>query len=89
MRRVSIGRRAGYGFGWFLATSDGRPMMTHGGGIEGFPANLTHFPGEQLTIVVLANAKARDDGVAPVDPLARRLADLCLERDACGARGVD
>lgn len=78
-----FGEAASYGFGWFLARYDGRPMMTHGGGIEGYSANLYHFPAERLTIVVLANTKGRDDGTAPVDPLARRLADLCLERDAC------
>lgn len=78
-----FGEPASYGFGWFLARYDGRPMMTHGGGIEGYSANLYHFPNERLTIVVLANTKDRDDGRAPVDPLARRLADLCLERDGC------
>lgn len=78
-----FGQPASYGFGWFLADYDGRPMMTHGGGIGGYSANLYHFPEERLTIVVLANTKGRDDGTAPVDPLARRLADLCLERDSC------
>lgn len=78
-----FGEPAGYGFGWFLARYDGRLMMTHGGGIEGYSANLYHFPAERLTIVVLANTKGRDDGRAPVDPLARRLADLCLTRDGC------
>lgn len=78
-----FGQPASYGFGWFLARYDDRPMMTHGGGIEGYSANLYHFPEDRLTIVVLANAKGRDDGRAPVDPLARRLADLCLERNGC------
>ena len=59
--------------------------MTHGGGIQGYSANLYHFPDEALTIVVLANTKARDDGMAPVDPLARRIADACLSMDVCRA----
>lgn len=74
---------ASYGYGWFLASYAGRRMLTHGGGIEGYTANLYHFPTERLTIVVLANAKGRDDGVAPVDPIARRIADACLARNAC------
>lgn len=78
-----FGEPASYGFGWFLARYAGRPMVTHGGGIEGYSANLYHFHEERLTIVVLANTKGRDDGRAPVDPLARRLADLCLERNGC------
>ncbi|MEX2608748.1 MAG: serine hydrolase, partial [Gemmatimonadota bacterium] len=78
-----FGEPASYGFGWFVARYAGRTLLTHGGGIEGYSANLYHFPEEQLTIVVLANVKGRDDGVAPVDPLARRIADACLARDAC------
>lgn len=78
-----FGEPASYGFGWFLARYSGRPMMTHGGGIDGYSANLYHFPEERLTIVVLANTKGRDDGRAPVDPLARQLADLCLHNNAC------
>jgi CubicO group peptidase (beta-lactamase class C family) len=74
---------ASYGFGWFLTRYDGRPMFTHGGGIEGYSANLYHFPEQDLSIVVLANIKGRDDGRAPVDPLARSIADLCLARNLC------
>jgi CubicO group peptidase (beta-lactamase class C family)/ketosteroid isomerase-like protein len=78
-----FGAPASYGFAWFLTTYEGRRMFTHGGGIEGYSANLYHFPGERLTLAVLANSKARDDGVAPVDPIARRIADFCLARDNC------
>lgn len=65
----------GYGFGWFITAFAGHRLVTHGGGITGFSANLYHFPDERLTIAVLANAKGRDDGVAPVDPLARRISE--------------
>ncbi len=68
----------GYGLGWFITRFAGRRMVTHGGGITGFSANLYHFPDERITIAVLANAKARDDGIAPVDPLARKLAEMML-----------
>ena len=64
-----------YGFGWFLSELAGRRLVTHGGGITGFSANLYHFPDDQVTIAVLANIKARDDGQAPVDPLARRITE--------------
>lgn len=65
----------GYGFGWFITAFAGHRLMTHGGGITGFSANLYHFPDDRLTIAVLANTKGRDDGAAPVDPLARRIAE--------------
>ncbi len=68
----------GYGFGWFITRFAGRRLLTHGGGVTGFSANLYHFPDEELTIAVLANVKGRDDGQAPVDPLARRIAESCL-----------
>ncbi len=64
-----------YGFGWFLSELDGRRLVTHGGGITGFSANLYHFPDERVTVAVLANIKARDDGAAPVDALARRITE--------------
>ena len=65
----------GYGFGWFITRLYGRRLMTHGGGITGFSANLYHFPDDRLTIAVLSNVKGRDDGAAPVDPLARRITE--------------
>lgn len=68
----------GYGFGWFITSFAGKRLLTHGGGITGFSANLYHFPDQELTIAILANAKGRDDGVAPVDPLARRIAEHFL-----------
>jgi ketosteroid isomerase-like protein len=64
-------------------------MYTHGGGIEGSSANLYHFPAERLTIIVLANIKGRDDGVAPVDPIARRIADFCLAGNGCRADSTE
>lgn len=67
-----------YGLGWFITSFDGMRLLTHGGGITGFSANLYHFPDQKLTIAILANVKARDDGVAPVDPLARRIAEHFL-----------
>lgn len=81
--QTMFGEPASYGFGWFLTTYGGQTMYTHGGGIEGYSANLYHFPDGPLTIVVLANIKNRDDGVAPVDPVARRIADWCIENDLC------
>jgi hypothetical protein len=67
-----------YGFGWFLTRFAGRRVVTHGGGINGYSARLFHLPRERVTIAVLANAKNRDDGVVPVDPVSRRIAEYCL-----------
>jgi CubicO group peptidase (beta-lactamase class C family) len=77
----------GYGFGWFLTAFSGHRLMTHGGGITGFSANLYHFPDARLTIAVVANVKGRDDGSAPVDPLARRIAEVFLAPQAGAVHG--
>ncbi len=44
---------------------------------------MWHFPDLALTVFVVANAKTRDDGRAPVDPIARALVDHCLAENRC------
>jgi len=75
--------RGGHGAGVSVGCGSS-VLFTHGGGIPGYSANLYHFPEEGLSIAVLANAKGRDDGRAPVDLLARAIASECFGRDACG-----
>lgn len=72
-----------YGLGWWISSYHGHRLLSHGGGITGYSAFLWHFPDRQLTIFVVANAKARDDGRAPVDPIIRALADLCRANPVC------
>ena len=74
-----FGDTAGYGFGWFVATHAGRRVLTHGGGINGYSTMLLHFPAERLSIAVFANARA------PVEAIARSIADECLRSDRCDA----
>jgi CubicO group peptidase (beta-lactamase class C family) len=44
-----------YAFGLVVSRVNGRKTIRHGGGIEGFNTELTYYPDEKLTIVVLAN----------------------------------
>lgn len=74
---------ASYGLGWFITAFGGHRLLTHGGAIEGFSSNLYHFPERRLTIALVANTKARDDGRAPVDSLAQSLAGFCLAHAMC------
>ena len=46
---------SGYGFGLMSDTLAGRTRVQHGGGINGFNAELMYFPSDTLTIAVLAN----------------------------------
>jgi CubicO group peptidase (beta-lactamase class C family) len=65
------GKPVSYGFGWFLDPYQGHKRMSHDGNTIGFRTTIQRFPGEQLTIIVLANR-------ADLDPqaLALKVADL-------------
>lgn len=52
-----------YGCGLFITTVNGHKRIEHGGGIQGFNAELVYWPDEQMTVVVLANL----NGGAPSD----------------------
>jgi CubicO group peptidase (beta-lactamase class C family) len=44
-----------YGCGLTITTINGRKRIEHGGGIQGFNADLAYWPEDQMTVVVLAN----------------------------------
>ncbi len=44
-----------YGLGWFLQEYNGRKMVSHTGGVNGFVTSVTLFPEDKLGIVVLTN----------------------------------
>jgi hypothetical protein len=41
-----------------VATISGHKIIEHGGGIEGFNTNLSYYPDDKLTVVVLRNVNA-------------------------------
>lgn len=45
-----------YAMGLSVDTRGGRRVIAHGGGINGFVSQLTYYPDEELTVVVLQNA---------------------------------
>lgn len=62
-----------YGFGLGRDTIAGRPMITHGGGINGFATGNAWIPSAELSITVLANS-----GSAHSDELLKQLARAAL-----------
>ena len=46
-----------YACGLWVETKDGRKVIQHTGGIEGFATELTYYPDDKLTVVVLANVE--------------------------------
>ena len=58
------GRKMTYGFGLEAGQLDSHRMISHGGAINGFSAHLAYFPGDSLTVVVLANSSAPTGAIA-------------------------
>jgi CubicO group peptidase (beta-lactamase class C family) len=68
LQKMTTPFKDGYAFGVGVVTENGRKVISHSGGIQGFNTNLTYFPDEQITIAVLANL----NGEAP-DQLTKQL----------------
>jgi CubicO group peptidase (beta-lactamase class C family) len=49
---------AGYGFAWFIGAQDGHKRIEHGGAWQGFACDISRYPDDSLTIVVLTNLDA-------------------------------
>jgi CubicO group peptidase (beta-lactamase class C family) len=62
-----------YGYGLDIGSMEGRVKVSHGGGINGFRAQLSHYPEEDLTVVVLCNI-----GTASPDSLESRITRAVL-----------
>jgi len=60
-----------YACGLLVHMVNGRKVIEHGGGIEGFNTMLAYYPGDKLTVVVLSNI----DGSAP-EEIATKLAAI-------------
>jgi CubicO group peptidase (beta-lactamase class C family) len=60
-----------YALGVIVLTTNGRKVVQHGGGIDGFNTHLAYYPDTGTTVAVLANI----NGEAPTQ-MAAKLADL-------------
>jgi CubicO group peptidase (beta-lactamase class C family) len=54
--KLNDGSTYPYGFGWGLDVRGGQPMYHHGGSWQSFKTHLAQFIGDDLSIIVLANA---------------------------------
>src|ERR1700722_7237726 len=56
-----------YGFAWEITQQNGRRLIEHGGEWQGFTSQISRYPDDSLTVVVLANSdSARPDYMAHV-----------------------
>jgi len=69
LQKMTTPFKSDYAFGLAVHTANGRKVIEHGGGIEGFNTMLAYYPDDKLTVVVLANLSGR----AP-DDIAGKLA---------------
>ena len=70
---LADGRRMPYGYGLGLLSMAGHPGIAHAGGMNGFMAQLAHFPADSLVVAVMVNTEG---DVA--DRLAFAIARLAL-----------
>ena len=64
-----------YALGLIVQTGNGREVIQHGGGIDGFNTFLAYYPDAKVTVAVLANI----NGQAPTQ-IATKLAELAHGR---------
>ncbi len=55
---LNSGRSYPYGYGWFLGEAGGQTVRQHGGNWQGFSTQFTRFTGDDLAVIVLANARS-------------------------------
>ncbi len=54
--------KGGYGYGWFMAERHGRRVQFHSGSDNGFSTNITRFPADGLTVIILSNSDRTNAG---------------------------
>ena len=71
LKKMTTPFKNDYAFGLGVRVVDGHTLIEHGGGIEGFNTQLSYYPDDKLTVIVLANL----NGGAPTD-IAAKLASV-------------
>lgn len=69
--------RKPYAYGWIIAESFGRKMVTHGGTISGFRAGIVRFPEERVCVIVLSNIEEVGTGKLTTDLAAIVFGEDC------------
>jgi CubicO group peptidase (beta-lactamase class C family) len=71
LKKMTTPFKQDYACGLAVVTTNGRTMIEHGGGIEGFNTEMAYYPEDKLTVIVLSNL----NGGAP-GPIAAKLAAI-------------
>lgn len=54
--------KSGYGYGWGIGKKFERRSISHGGGIYGFATDISRFPDDKVTAIVLTNIQGSPAG---------------------------
>lgn len=73
--RLKSGKPTGYGYGLAAWSYEGHRVLEHGGGINGFAAELLRLPDDHLIVVILSNNPEHRPGP---NLLAARIAALLI-----------
>jgi hypothetical protein len=63
--------KSGYGYGWGIGKRFEHRQISHGGGIYGFATEISRFPDDRVTVIVLSNFQG-----APAGNIANNLAAI-------------
>jgi CubicO group peptidase (beta-lactamase class C family) len=73
-----------YGLGWVVTQVQGRKVIMHGGGINGFSTQISRFPEDRSLVVVLSNNQA-----SPMAQIGRHLTAILFgEKSEAPKSGV-
>jgi CubicO group peptidase (beta-lactamase class C family) len=64
---------SGYGFGWHIGKQNGHKRIDHNGAWQGFSTDISRYPDDSVTVVVLTNLDASH---SDPDPIAQVVAGL-------------
>jgi CubicO group peptidase (beta-lactamase class C family) len=67
LRKMTTPFKNDYAFGLIVVNRNGRKLIQHDGGIEGFNTSLAYYPDEKLKIVVLGNLNGSAPGAIAVN----------------------
>jgi len=60
--KLNDGKATGYGFGWFVNSYEGHPVIEHSGGINGFASYALRMPNDHVFVAALTNKDSESPG---------------------------
>jgi len=74
--KLNSGKTVPYGFGWRLASKDGRRVVAHDGAWQGFTMSITRYVDARLTVIVMTNL---DENNSKPEKIAEDVAKIYLK----------